>query len=183
MTVLNELHQDHVNLHKLLAVLANKLAKLRRGETPNFMLLADAVDYIGNYADRYHHPREDEMYHYFHQILNHPDVTQAIERCMDDHQALKKYGDELIEAVNCILNDAVVPMDAFATKLEAFLEHQVAHLNLEETMLFPLLEANVTQEQWAALEGKLPKIDDPLFGEQQKERYLTLYAELLKDAR
>ena len=181
MTVLNELHQDHVNLNKLLAVLSNKLDKLKGGELPNFILMADAVDYISNYADHYHHPREDEMYQFFQDDTNCPELTEAVERCMADHQALKKYSDDLLEAIDCILNDAVVPMATFAAKLESFLDHQAEHLNLEEGTLFPLLDDIITPQQWTELEARLPKADDPLFGELQTERYIELYTELLQD--
>ncbi|WP_432474012.1 hemerythrin domain-containing protein [Amphritea sp. HPY] len=180
MTLLNELHQDHLNLNKLLAVLGNKLSKLKQGELPNFILLADAVDYISNYADRYHHPREDEMYHYFHD-LDCKELTEAIDLCVAEHKRLKQYSDELLVEVDCILNDAVVPMDEFIDLLDTFLTHQVEHLNLEEGTLFPLLDDLASAEQWAELELKLPKMDDPLFGEQQKERYTQLYTDLLQD--
>lgn len=180
MTVLTELHQDHVNLNKLLAVLQNKLERLRQGEMPNFILLADAVDYISSYADAYHHPREDEMYAYFSD-LEEPELQAAIRRCSEDHQSLKRQSNELLEAVDSILHDAVVPMDQFTARLDSFLEHQIEHLNLEEGTIFPLLDDIATEAQWQALEKRLPVQDDPLFGEQQKERYLALYTELLQD--
>jgi hemerythrin-like domain-containing protein len=180
MTVLNELHQDHVNLNKLLAVLGYKLEKLKQGEMPNFVLLSDAVDYISNYADAYHHPLEDQMYEYF-KDSGCPELDEAITQCGKEHKQLKLSGEELIEAVDCILNDAVVPMDQFAAKLESFLDLQVEHLNLEEGTLFPLLDEIVSDEQWNTLVKELPKMDDPLFGEQQKQRYIDLYSELLQD--
>ncbi|WP_428036516.1 hemerythrin domain-containing protein [Amphritea sp.] len=180
MTVLNELHQDHVNLNKLLAVLGNKLEKLKQGEMPNFVLLADAVDYITSYADAYHHPREDQMYDFFKES-GCPELDDAIAQCVDEHKQLKKSSTDIIEAVDCILTDAVVPMDQFIAKLERFLDDQIEHLNLEEGTLFPLLDEVANSEQWQALEPELPKIDDPLFGEQQKQRYIDLYSELLRD--
>ncbi|WP_372598234.1 hemerythrin domain-containing protein [Amphritea sp.] len=180
MTLLNELHQDHVNLNKLLAVLGNKLEKLKQGEMPNFVLLADAIDYITSYADAYHHPVEDQMYEFF-KDSGCPELDQAISRCVEEHRQLKQSSHEIIEAVDCILSDAVVPMDKFADKLENFLDAQIEHLNLEEGTLFPLLDEVATDEQWKALESLLPKMADPLFGEKQKQRYIDLYSELLRD--
>jgi len=180
MTLLNELHQDHVNLNKLLAVLGNKLEKLKQGEMPNFVLLADAVDYITSYADAYHHPLEDQMYAFF-KDSGCPELDQAISQCVEEHRQLKKSSHEIIEAVDCILSDAVVPMDQFSDKLEHFINDQIEHLNLEEGTLFPLLDEVATEEQWKALEPHLPKRSDPLFGEQQKQRYIDLYSELLRD--
>lgn len=180
MTVLNELHQDHVNLNKLLAVLGYKLDKLKQGEMPNFVLLSDAVDYISSYADAYHHPLEDEMYEFF-KDSGCQELEAAIVQCGKEHKQLKQTSEELIEAVDYILNDAVVPMDQFTAKLEHFIDRQVEHLNLEEGTLFPLLDEVASDAQWDALAKKLPKMDDPLFGEKQKQRYIDLYTELLQD--
>lgn len=180
MTVLNDLHQDHVNLNKLLAVLDHKLEELKQGEMPNFVLLSDAVDYITSYADAYHHPLEDQMYEAF-KNSGCQELDEAIVRCVDEHKLLKQSSHDIIEAVDCILSDAVVPMDQFAAKLERFLDEQIEHLNLEEGTLFPLLDEVATDEQWRALESDLPIMDDPLFGEKQKQRYIDLYSELLRD--
>ena len=87
----------------------------------------------------------------------------------------------IIAAVDCILTDAVVPMDQFIAKLEVFLDEQIEHLNLEEGVLFPLLDEIATAEQWQRLEPDLPRMDDPLFGAKQKQRYIDLYSELLRD--
>ncbi|MBN0986053.1 MULTISPECIES: hemerythrin domain-containing protein [Amphritea] len=180
MTVLNELHQDHVNLNKLLAVLGNKLEQLKQGEMPNFVLLADAVDYITSYADAYHHPLEDQMYAFF-KDSGCPELDEAISQCVEEHKQLKKSSQDIIEAVDCILSDAVVPMDQFIEKLECFLDEQIEHLNLEEGTLFPLLDEVATDEQWEALKPELPTMSDPLFGQQQRQRYIDLYSELLRD--
>lgn len=182
MTVLNDLHQDHVNLNKLLAVLDNKLEELKQGEMPNFVLLADAVDYITTYADAYHHPLEDQMYETF-KASGCPELEEVITRCVDEHAQLKQSSDEIIKAVACILSDAVVPMDQFAAKLECFLEQQIEHLNLEEGTLFPLLDEIATDAQWQTLESDLPKMDDPLFSEKQRQRYIDLYTELIVEMR
>ena len=180
MTILNELHQDHINLNKLLAILGNKLEQLKQGEMPNFILLSDAVDYISSYADAYHHPREDLLYAYFSES-DCPELNEAIRECTEEHHRLKQYSEDILEAVDCILNDAVVPMDQFTEKLEVFLDHQIEHLNLEEGTLFPLLDEVATEQDWSTLEKELPRMDDPLFGEQQKQRYIELYTELLQD--
>mgnify|MGYP000689651032 CR=1 FL=1 len=179
MTVIAELHQDHKNLSKLLDVLREKVKQLRQGAQPSYHLIADVVDYIGFYADSHHHPREDKMYAYF----KHRDVEldEVMARCELEHRALRDYSSDLIEAIDGVLNDAVMPMDAFITRLEEYVEHQVKHLNLEEGEIFPRIEKIATAEDWEVLAQRLPRIDDPLFGEKQAEQYIDLYRELMLD--
>lgn len=178
MTILEQLHQDHVNLNRLLDILSHKVSRLRAGEHPNFGLLGDVIEYITNYADVHHHPREDKIYAYFHQ--RGPELEEAILRCEKEHHDMKHFGVELAEAVDCILHDAVMPMDKFADKLDSFVTHQKCHLDLEEGVLFPLLRQLATEEDWAALTEELPRVNDPLFGA-LAEQYSTLYQELLTD--
>ncbi|WP_027857194.1 hemerythrin domain-containing protein [Marinobacterium jannaschii] len=179
MTILNELHQDHINLNKLLVILRHKVEKLRSGEHPNFGLMGDVVEYISTYADAYHHPREDRMYEYLRGRSDNLDL--AIDDCIAQHRHLKKLGEELCESVDSILHDAVMPMDEFTDKLAAFVEEQSTHLNFEEGSLFPLVQGVATENDWATLNNDLPSVEDPLFGEKQAARYAELYQELLVD--
>jgi len=179
MTILNELHQDHINLNKLLVILRQKVEKLRSGEHPNFGLMGDVVEYISSYADAYHHPREDAMYEYL--IGRSTNLDLAIEDCVAQHKRLKKLSDELCASVDSILHDAVIPMDEFTDKLAAFVEEQSTHLNFEEGSLFPLIQGVASDSDWEHLSKELPMLEDPLFGEKQAARYADLYKELLVD--
>jgi hypothetical protein len=57
--MLDILHQDHINISRLLDVLRDKLAALRSEETVRFDLLKDALSYLSEVSDTRHHPRED----------------------------------------------------------------------------------------------------------------------------
>ena len=179
MTILNELHQDHINLNKMLAILRLKVEKLRAGNHPNFSLMADVVDYISNYADAYHHPREDSMYAHFKGRSDELDAM--INSCEKAHHDMRTTCHELADTIDGILHDAVIPMDEFTDKLEAFLDEQSEHLKLEEGSVFPLLQGVASDEDWQQLIAELPKSDDPLFGEKQAAQYSDLYKELIVD--
>lgn len=179
MTILTELHQDHVNLNKLLVILRQKVIKLRAGNHPNFNLMADVIDYISAYADGFHHPREDKMYDYF--TGRNSGLDKALESCEAEHEGLKQSSLELREAIDGVLHDAVMPMNEFADLLDRFVSQQTDHLNHEEGEIFPLLEKNATSEDWSVLARNLPTPEDPLFGEKQAQQFTDLYRELIID--
>ena len=62
--MLDILHQDHINISRLLDVLRDKLAALRSEETVRFDLLKDALSYLSEVSDTRHPPREDVIYEY-----------------------------------------------------------------------------------------------------------------------
>ncbi len=179
MTILNELHQDHINLNKILAILRLKVEKLRAGNHPDFSLMADVIDYISNYADAYHHRREDTLYKHFHG--RSVELDQLLMGCEEEHLQMKASSTHLAETIDGILHDAVIPMDEFTDQLEAYLDQQDAHLNREEGSLFPMIQGVANDQDWEQLKTELPKSDDPLFGEKQAVQYTDLYKALIMD--
>lgn len=179
MTILTELHQDHVNLNKLLVMLRQKVDKLREGEQPNFNLIADVISYISGYADGFHHPREDRMYEFL--VGRDNALDQLLSSCEKEHEALKSSSQQLKDAIEGVLHDAVMPMNEFADLLDDYVSRQTAHLNLEEGELFPKIDAVATEQDWKMLGKLLPAPEDPLFGEKQAHEYTDLYRELIID--
>ena len=177
MTILTELHQDHVNLNKLLVMLRQNADTLREGKQPNYSLMGDVVEYISSYADGFHHPREDQMYEYFQG--RSAELDKALSGCHADHLKLKQSSLELREAIDGVLHDAVMPIDEFINLLDNFVALQIEHLNEEEGQLFPLLEEVGSNQDWAVLSEKLPAPEDPLFGVRQAQQYSELYKEML----
>lgn len=179
MTIVSELHQDHVNLSKLLAILDKKVLKLKEGTYPNFSLMADVIGYIANYAEQHHHPREDQMYHYF--SGRDAALDAAMTECIQAHDNLKGDGQSLLEFIDGIMHDAVLPMEQFIQRLETFVTNEKNHMDFEEGKIFPLINDVASQEDWEILAEKLPAESDPLFGEKQAQEYMALYQELMRD--
>jgi len=177
MTILEQLKEDHDNLSRLLAILEQKVRKLRTGEHPNFGLMAEAIDYITNFADAYHHPWENEIYKHFQG--RDEQLDKAMNYCADQHHEMIHLGSELAESVDCILHDAVIPMDQFTDRLELFVVKQVEHLKLEDEELMPALLRVANTVDWQTLEKALSRPEDPLFGTTQSRRYSELYQQLL----
>lgn len=182
MAIMAELHQEHVNLTRLLDMLDRKIEKLRDGTHPNFQLMADVVDYVGGYADTYHHPREDRMFEFFKG--RDAAADELMSTCEQEHVELKHQSTHLSEVIEGVLHDAtVVPLEQLVDQLEAFVKREKAHLDFEESKVFPALEKLASEKDWSALDEQLPTPADPLFGAKQSEEYRELYNALYADIR
>ena len=75
-----------------------------------------------------------------------------------------------------ILMDAVVPLDQFAQKLEAYINSQRDHLNFEERELLPQIANALSEDDWKQIELKWKQTDsqDPLFGLKVAKKYQEL---------
>lgn len=178
--MLDILHQDHLNISRLLDVLRDKLAALRSEKTVRFDLLKDALCYLSEVSDTRHHPREDLIYDYY-VAYRCSDLTNVTSELKDQHKLIVSSGEELREMVDMILMDAVIPLDRVATALEQFIVLQQQHLDYEEGTVFPLLQRSLTEDDWRNLEHNWQHmtLDDPLFGRQVAERYQDLAIQLL----
>lgn len=179
MNTLSELHQDHINLTRLLDILQRKVVRLREGVHPDFSLMADVVSYVGDYADQYHHPHEDLMYEFFRG--RDSELDKHFAECEQEHRDLKQLSTRLTDSIEAILNDAVMPMDQFTDQLDAFVTAEKNHLDFEEAKIFPRLKELGSEQDWEALAAKIPENPDPLFGEHQAEEYRELYRALMED--
>ena len=64
--MLSLIEQDHKKVEQLLNVLTKQLAQLQSQQhSINYVLMGDIVNYLRNYIDRYHHPKEDLIYAYY----------------------------------------------------------------------------------------------------------------------
>lgn len=179
-TIMAQLHQDHLNMSRLLGVLKHKVAQLKAGERPNYLLVQDVVDYIVDYADHYHHPLEDVIYQFAaKEYSEYQDIFNEIEQ---EHHKIAQDTRTFQSLVQNILLDAIVPMAQFIELLEQFVNQQYAHLNREEGRVFPLIERTITPAQWQVLEQHLNSREDPLFGEHVAEEYKRLYRALISES-
>ena len=179
--MLSTIHNDHVNISKLLRLLRKKIQLLEDDQKIDYYLIKGIISYLKNYSDKYHHPMEDMIYAYY---LKYRVVSDEVaNRLSREHKLIKEATIELDELLDMILLDAVVPREQCIEKLEHFLQLQVAHMNYEEQEILPNIKASLTEDDWRSLEKKWQKDghSDPLFGDNITEQYKTL-AERIKES-
>ncbi|AMG31066.1 hypothetical protein AL542_12350 [Grimontia hollisae] len=169
------IRRDHRNISQLLKLLSRKLRAIQQEKPVNYGLIKDTVLYLQEHAEKYHHPKEDLIYHYY--LQHYPDA-EGVARLDDEHQALSDLTAEFADTVEMILMDAVIPLDLFVEKLNRFVGCQKAHLDLEEKTILPVLEQTLTTGDWTYLQSQWEEEADPLFGEQVADRFKELAAAL-----
>ncbi|PJG58453.1 hemerythrin domain-containing protein [Aeromonas cavernicola] len=172
--MLSSLHEDHLNITRLLALLKHKLAAIRTEKTISYFLVRDVINYLRDVSDKHHHPKEDLIYeHYLKYRVVEGEIANRLHQ---EHATLLEAGAELKGMVEVILLDAVIPLEQFTAKLERFIALQESHMNYEEGVIFPLLRSALTEDDWRYLEQHWhhKSMDDPLFGGQISQHYQAL---------
>lgn len=149
-----------------------------RGEAPDFRLLHAMLDYIVEYPDRWHHPKERD-YVFKAVVERNPDAAELVAELEEEH----KEGDRLIEQ----LKGKLVRLERgggdtkalFAEAVERYAEFQWEHIRKEEDRLMPIAEKSLAAEDWRRIAAAFRENDNPLFGIKPKEDAERLYQKIL----
>lgn len=166
-------HAEHVNFSRLLDLLETQLAAFHDGESPDYDLVLDIVEYLHEYPDHYHHPREDVA---FARLVEHdPAMRLPTNRLLQEHRVIAAAGNELQKRLNEIVDGALVERAAVEAAAATYVAYYRHHLATEERDILPRAAKMLTPQDWAAVDKAAPPGKDPLFGETPEERYRMLY--------
>jgi hemerythrin-like domain-containing protein len=171
--VIDDLHQDHVNISRVLDLLEQQRERLEADQRPDYFLMSKVVEYIQEYPEIFHHPQEDAMFSVY--LEGHDEARDEVEALSLEHEELAKLTTELRETVDCLFHGGVVCRDDFLSQLEHFIERQRAHMDREEGRIFPIVKRALSAADWERIEGMIPNQADPVFGASLKSQYDTLY--------
>ena len=175
--IIEQIRREHGYMIRLLAILKKKLVTLRDEKPINYSLVKEIVDYLCNYSEKTHHPKEDIIYRYYmqHYGAQHRAENEEMKNLEEEHIALSKKSHEFLDLVEMILRDAVVPQDVFIAQLESFIITQKSHLDIEEKEILPLINSTFSTQDWQAVESQWQQPDDdPVFGDTIADRYKQL---------
>ncbi|CAL1241251.1 hemerythrin domain-containing protein [Candidatus Methylocalor cossyra] len=171
--LLQDLHRDHGNLERVLCLLERQLHLIRAGEHADLFMLCEVVDYVQNYPDRIHHPREDLVYAVFRE--RNPGHGALVERLLEEHRTLLASTAELKASLDQWQSDSPLPRELVVARISNYLRLQREHLQREEREIYGLLAEGLEDADWERIEASMPPGTDPLFGDPSRRRYETLY--------
>ncbi|KRT54957.1 Hemerythrin-like domain [endosymbiont of Ridgeia piscesae] len=170
--LLERLLQDHRNLTRLLDLLEHKLDALSDGQDSNFDLEIELLDYIEHYADSVHHPTEDVIFRVARGKAGK--LRSVLDRLSEQHGELVAFTHRFRETLEGVIQGEVVTREELVIRGREYVALQHQHIDLEERVAFPGLEACMNDEDWqrAAARALIP--DDPLFGYRDYNRFRSL---------
>ena len=174
-------HAEHVNFAALLDLLEGQLDRFKRGAPPDYELMLDIMYYMTRYPDVLHHVKEDLAFARIGQ--REAGVRPVVDRLTEQHARLKQSGDALVLALDGIVNGAITLRDHVNAPGRAYVADFRSHMQVEEVTILPLAARLLHDGDWAAIDGAIQHIDDPLFSNQAEERYSALRRKIARAAR
>ena len=173
--ILQMLNTDHKNIAKVLYCLRAQIKGYDDPDMePNISQIMDILDFISTVPERWHHPVEDIV---FARLMKknppHPEQIRAVIR---EHEDLERLTAELKSAFEQVAMDIAVPVAHLYRTATIYLSRQMLHLDAEESVLFPLAEEYLEEDDWAEIEDLI----EPIRGT-YSESSLAEYESLLGD--
>lgn len=166
--VISKLTEDHRNMVLLMRLIGREVDALENGERWDHRLVEFILDYTQHHPDCRHHPLEDEIREKL--ARRAPEAARAAGNVLAEHAELIDLAHRLDDAVKNVRTRKGPTPEEVAAVARAYRERLLAHIDAEETLLFPLALENLSAADWQEIEDKLGSDIDPVFGRGSKEQ-------------
>lgn len=178
--VIRELHRDHRNMARLLGLLEHQMAMLDSVSAPDYGLLEDVMHYMVHYADEYHHAKEDLLFDRL--VERDPDSRATITGLKLEHGELAQKGTVFFQSIRSVGDGTIMAKDRFRAEAQDYIKTLRSHMKTEEDRVFPTIERTLAAEDWADIDEKVQRREDPIFGDIVQDRYRQLYDHIMRRA-
>ncbi|CAJ96935.1 Hemerythrin domain [Cupriavidus necator] len=173
-------HTDHIHFASMLDLLEKQVSTFHQGEQPDYGLMATIIQYLRNYGDCVHHPREDVAYALL--VDRDPGTRIIISRLLQEHRVIATVGAELLDRLREAQSEVVTSRAALEAAAAMYLVYYRNHLSTEEKQVMPRAARFLTEADWAEVAAIDPASADPLFGANVERRFATLRKQIDSEA-
>jgi hemerythrin-like domain-containing protein len=146
---IKKLVNEHSFIKKLLALVPEIIKDLDLESEEGRNLILKSVEFIRNYADRYHHAKEEEiLFKYFDESL---DILKIM---LDDHETGRAHVKAVIDRIDKKDKSIV------AEHLNGYRELLTEHIKKEDEILYPWMDRNLDINQVGELYSKFNVVEE-----------------------
>jgi hemerythrin-like domain-containing protein len=173
-------HEEHVYFNQLLGLLKRELDIFHSGERPNYELMLDVISYLQDYADQYHHPREDEAFERIGRKC--PDLALTIARLKQEHRVIARAGELLRGYLADALDEAFIRRSDVEVAAATYLVYYGNHMAKEEEEILTRAAKVLSADDWQAVKEVAPAGNDPVSAGKLEARYRELRRRIALEA-
>ncbi|MCP4229692.1 MAG: hypothetical protein GY771_06045 [bacterium] len=145
---IQKLVDEHKLIKRLLALIPEIVQAIDLEIEDGRQTILDCVDFIRNYADKFHHAKEEDI------LFKYFDDTMDIFVVMyTDHDTGRSYVRAIVEAVEARDKDAA------AEKLTAYRELLTEHIKEEDEILYPWLDKQLSDGDIGRMFARFAEVD------------------------
>jgi hemerythrin-like domain-containing protein len=144
--ITQRLKDEHQLILRMLALLEQNAALTAEGVFHDYRFYLDGVDFIRNYADRFHHAKEEDIL--FEALIENgmPREHSPVAAMLMEHDLGRNYVRGLEEAASAALAGEKGHDAEIAAHANGYLQLLREHIAKEDDILYPLAERLIPEE-------------------------------------
>jgi hemerythrin-like domain-containing protein len=146
---MQKLVDEHKLIKRLVAQIPHIIESIDLETEEGRQRVLDGVDFIRNYADSYHHAKEEDLlFKYF------DEDAEIIKAMHEDHRNARSRVKNIVEGVESRDRGSVIE------NLGAYRELLTDHIRKEDDILYPWMDRNITTTQVGKLFSSFSEVDE-----------------------
>jgi hemerythrin-like domain-containing protein len=168
------LSEEHQNILKIIGSLNKECGELESKREINKVFFEKVIDFIRNYADKFHHAKEEGI---LFVELKKDSVElhcDPIEQMLYEHDLGRNFVKRMEEGINENNKEKIIE------NARGYCRLLQDHISKEDNILYPMADEVLTNEVHKEMMEKFQKAETEKFSQGTKEKYLSLTEELKK---
>ena len=177
MKAITIIQDEHRAITAVVEALRHIVAGIEAGRmAPDHALLGALFDYIEQFPERLHHPKEDDFL-FTRLRARRPDAAPLLDALTREHEIGRERLAELKAEWEQLRTDPGA-LKPFAERVERYAHFHWLHMRREEDDVLPLAMAALTGEDWDAIDAAFASNDDPVVGVPASKAFRELFRRL-----
>jgi hemerythrin-like domain-containing protein len=157
---------EHKLILRMITLVEKNTELMEQGAFRNGEFYLDAVDFIRNYADRFHHAKEEDVL--FNALVANgmPAKQSPIEAMLMEHDQGRAFVGNMEEAAQKALGGELGQIPVIAENAKGYATLLRGHIDKEDTILYPLAERVLPEAgrdtiaaAYSEAEAKMPELE------------------------
>ncbi|MBJ6724209.1 hemerythrin domain-containing protein [Geomesophilobacter sediminis] len=159
MDISSQLVHEHRLILRMLTLLERNANLLAQGEFGDYRFFIDGVDFIRNYADRFHHAKEEDVLFVALVANGMPREHSPVAAMLMEHDQGRAYVKAMCEAAARALDGEAGQEAAITENALGYVALLRDHIAKEDDILYPLAERVLPEEVRPAMVEAYHKAD------------------------
>jgi len=138
--------EEHKLILRMITLVEQNTARLEEGKFRNWQFYLDAVDFIRNYADRFHHAKEEAVLFVALVKNGMPEKQSPIEAMHMEHDEGRSHVRAIEEAAQKALDGETGQAVIIVEHAKGYAKLLRVHIEKEDEILYPLAERILPEE-------------------------------------
>ncbi len=174
------LTKEHDEIKRMLRILERVCAELDEGRKVDGHHMTEIVDFIQNYADRYHHAKEEDLLFPAMEKAGIPREGGPIGVMLQEHDIGRGYVKEMKEAAEEYQNGDGEAASRYTGNARSFTELLRAHIDKEDSILYTMAVSHVPEEEQERLLREFDSREEEIFGPDRDRKYRDMLERLTR---